>query len=920
MSRHHVLLDSLELLRDQSDVNSSYPLSEYINESEDLQKSPSLNNNPSLLKFIISEKKDFIEVINENKFRGIKDNVTDAFVNEFFIGNYEVLNMLLDYQYHLIYFDIMSKINDQLMPAEDMRQSNRMQEKLERENMYPLQDNEHILLNFKGGSTMYYLYNNIINHLAQAGVNREQFNNINQYFKISDIDLALNIETGNSYRYFQLESIVSYLLTETLEDLTNRLEFMYLTKICSNLVDNIDDIDITTKIQEIMASLNLLQTLDHINVIVPENTSRVYEDDIYNMKLEINRLKTLLISQVNMANVTEANNFISRFIEYDADNKKFIVKSVDMLEISLLSEFVSYMSHINSSFDPTILAGILNIKMVLKNYGKHLLNVKYKYLLNNLYDTNHLNGFINRIQTGLRGVNNTSLLNAKNAYLREHPANGPATPRQRLCNTDLIVEADGSRYFQDYRYLTETKSEIKSIYNLVSDNDAIIKDNITFEGRENFFLRPQDSSKYPYLFVTTKNCGSFSDSIKDLKKIILHKNGVGPGGRGKDVLVNLIPTETKKLNFENNMNIHYLSINKSIFIENNRFITTFNLFRIKFNVVLKDLIEKIDVINGDCNATIKSLTNAPSEFLDVGIGSKDDTFHSIADEIEEHNNGIIFNITYSPEIVPAIYGTKSRILSYHIKTFAADLNNVLYCQQKIPWLDLKYQKRLFRLLFYIFNVLNNEHLLPQQPVPPNQHVNIVIREVFINFFNNIDYNLITYENIVTNPIPNDFTIENRLINEMIRLFIQQISIDGTDIFITDQTIKDLILSGRELHNHLLLKPKYKIADGFFSYTIIYILLIKKLKDEITADGANIEVIIAEYSKLIQIFYDRSGISFNINNYGDENQMNQSIVKGFIEAFKLYINNIIDAIRTLEIMFNAGFDYNMYPILPINANP
>ena len=87
MLKNHILLDGLKLLRDQNDASTSYPLSEYIRESEDLEKASSLNNNTALLKFIISEKKDFIDVINENKFRAIKDNVTDAFVNEFFINN-----------------------------------------------------------------------------------------------------------------------------------------------------------------------------------------------------------------------------------------------------------------------------------------------------------------------------------------------------------------------------------------------------------------------------------------------------------------------------------------------------------------------------------------------------------------------------------------------------------------------------------------------------------------------------------------------------------------------------------------------------------------------------------------------------------------------------------------------------------------
>jgi hypothetical protein len=904
MSKSHILLDSLELTE---------PLSEYIKESNDLDNSAALNNTPSLLKFIVSEKKDFIDNMNENKFRGIKDSVTDAFVNTFFIGptNYEKLNMLLDYQYHFIYFNIMSEINSYLM---HQGPSNRRGHKIENENLYTLQYNEHILLNFKGGSTMYYLYDNIIEHLRGQGMDITQFNDIKDYFKISDIDLALNIETDNSYRYFQLESIVSYLLTRILEDLTNKLEFMYLNTICSNLADGHNtDPTITDKITDIKTSLNLVNLgnqLAALNIIIVPNASRVYPD-IYQMKSVINNLKRELSLAITQVNFTAALNFIQQFIEYNVLPLNIRLQSVDMLEISLITEFVTYMTHI----DYTLIAdganhhlNMISIHLTLKKYGNHLLNVKYYYLLNNFYNTDKFDTFIDSIKTRLQEINTRSLVKAKESYVSERAPGGRV--RTRICNTAVETDVvDNRNYFQDYRYFTETKSERKSHYNLVSNNAEITNDKINFSGRENFFLRPQDSSKFPYVIVTSEYTGLNSADIKDLKQKIIN---VAAGNKVKVTF----PHGEKELDFTNQTNVHYLSINKSIFMENNRYVTTFNLFRIKFNVTLTDLIESISInkLTNDCEIAPDSTTNTPSEFLDVGVGSKDDTFHSVVDEIEEHHNGIVFNITYNPGSVPVVYGNQSRILSYSIQTFAADLNNVLYCQQKIPWLDLKYQKRLFRLLFYIFNVLQNEHA--ENPVIEN--ANTIITNVFQGaLLANIDDALLTYDNIVTHN--NDFIIPGIEINERIQNFIRLISIDGSDVSMTTTTIKDLILSGRELHNHLLLAPKYKIANGFFSYTIIYILLIKRLRDEIAANPGNRQVIITEYSKLIQIFYDRSGITFNITNYNnDENEMNQSIVKGFINDFGAYIVNIRQAIRILVGMFTPNFDYIAYNNLPINS--
>ncbi len=910
MSKYHILLDSFKLQRDQADPNTSYPLSEYIRESRDFEKTPFLNNTPSLLKFITSEKKDFIENLNENKFRAIKDNVTDSFVNVFFINNYEKLNMLIDYQYHFIYFNIMLEVNNRLM---QQGPSNRNGEKIEKEFMYPLQDNEHILLNFKGGSTMYYLYNNIINHLRTTGIDVSIFDNIKKYFKISDIDLALNIETGNSYRYFQLESIVSHLLTSILEDLTNRLEFMYLNTIHQELDGGIgNDPDVLFKIQNLRAALNLDETTDSIDVTIElstPNKETVY-DDIYKMKTDINTLKKRLIDNLNLVNVNEGIAFITKFIEYRANPKPhFILKSVDMLEISLLLEFVTFMAHLKYNFNGgvaiTAYATVIRVFSKLREYGKHLLNVKYKYLLDNLYSTNHLDTFIKSINTSLKGVNKSSLDKAIDSYATEI-ANGRLRPR--ICETPLVNTAAGD-YYQDYRYFTDSKSERKSYYNLVSDAN-ITNDKINFSGRENFFLRPQDSSRYPYVIVTTTDSGLNSRNIKDLKDSIVKANG-----NSTNVVVKFPGNTTKTLDFSNDNNIHYLSINKSIFIENNRFVTTFNLFRIKFNVILSDLVESIekDKVSNNCIANIIPSINAPSEFLDVGVGSKDDTFHRIIDEIEEHNHGIVFKIKYNPGSVPPQYGINSRILSYNVLTFAADLNNVLYCQQAIPWLDLKYEKRLFRLLFYIFNVLNNESKVKNLP---DESANAIINNVFKPLFDNIDENLITYDNIVTNNA--DFNINGTQIGTMINQFSSALSIPNAGVFITSDIIKDLILSDRELYNHLLLQPKYKIGNGFFSYTIIYIVLLKKLRDEIAFSSGDTVRIIAEYSNIIQMFYSRSNISFNVKNYTDVNEMNQFIVKGFINDFGLYIKNIKSAVGILEMMFTADFSYSMYESLPIDS--
>jgi hypothetical protein len=377
MSKYHILLDSLKLEKKVGVIeNVAYPLSEYIKESEKLEKSSCLNNNPSLLKFNIIEKKDFNDIINENKFRSIKDNVTDAFVNNFFINNTERLNMLIDYQYHFIYFNIMSKINNELMNDEYL---NRDDKQLGQEKLYPLQYDEHVLLNFKGGSTMYYLYNNIIKHLNDK--KETNFSEINDNFKISDIDLSLLIETENSYRYYQLDAINSYLLTDILEDLTNRFEFIYLNTICdkiSNLASK-NNIELKKKIKTIKDNLtntSFDELTYRLNIELKENAKRVYKD-IYKLKLKINGCK-------ENQNDEESFKLIKEFIEIDEKTTKYIIKSVDILEITLITEFISFMTYNILKSDENYLKYIF-IFLKIEEYGKYLLNVKYEYLLDYLY-------------------------------------------------------------------------------------------------------------------------------------------------------------------------------------------------------------------------------------------------------------------------------------------------------------------------------------------------------------------------------------------------------------------------------------------------------------------------------------------------------------------------------------------------------
>jgi hypothetical protein len=171
------------ILLDTINLRDTQPISSFINENS--VTTGGIRGKPSLLKFITSDKKDYNDTINKNNQRMLKDNVTDAFVQTFFTNDENITKMLVDYQYHFLHSKIMNEINLELF---NNRLPNNAGQAVNPNKFYPLQHNEHIILNFKGGSTMYYLFKNIIH---SNNTPPDIVNSIRDNFKISDIDLSL---------------------------------------------------------------------------------------------------------------------------------------------------------------------------------------------------------------------------------------------------------------------------------------------------------------------------------------------------------------------------------------------------------------------------------------------------------------------------------------------------------------------------------------------------------------------------------------------------------------------------------------------------------------------------------------------------------------------------------------------------------
>ena len=139
---------------------------------------------------------------------------------------------------------------------------------------------------------------------------------------------------------------------------------------------------------------------------------------------------------------------------------------------------------------------------------------------------------------------------------------------------------------------------------------------------------------------------------------------------------------------------HFLSINNVISnYVGNEHMVLFDLYRVKFNVLLKK------IFNVNKQKYIEMFV--PSEFLDISIPKFYD-YNLIKLRYKLYNTGgYVHYFSKLDNNKLECYNILTTNLKYTIK----DLNCVLYEQNTfIPWNDLKYNKRIFRLLFLMFIV------------------------------------------------------------------------------------------------------------------------------------------------------------------------------------------------------------------------
>jgi len=230
-------------------------------------------------------------------------------------------------------------------------------------------------------------------------------------------------------------------------------------------------------------------------------------------------------------------------------------------------------------------------------------------------------------------------------------------------------------------------------------------------------------------------------------------------------------------------NIDNVSLNSGIFQyynETNRFNTTFmnklnyfTLHRIKINVILyfKSWSEK-NVAYG--------FFQSPAELVDVPIGTYDD-----------YKSHINFNETL--EKYENVIDNKNLLFySYSIYGIIDDLCKALFVEQEYPWTDIKYEKKIHRLIYFFILYLNNAY-------SNLDNIKVKLNDYF-KTYKIVDGQLIfkTYEN---KEISSDKDLlYNKILKYLSELYDRVKSSGNKDNEEKMDVIKNIFLSNLEMFN------------------------------------------------------------------------------------------------------------------------
>lgn len=542
--------------------------------------------------------------------RDLKDESTKSFVNTF-IENIDDLKRFVMFMYQFLYYEILIDINKELTRPYK-KDTDSVSYTLA---SLPLQQDEKIILYFKGGTTMYLIYDNFVSNIASEEQKAKINEQLKNKFSPSDTDMGIEIVCNTSKRFIIIKNALSSIITRCFDKIGYMFDFL-LNKPITNATTLEDWISMCRSdeiIQGYLPDVNTPPNIVYTHVI--EKIEDIIHE-VQHCKVEIHK---------------KPNNHELILDLY----KKYIIKSDSNISVpnnpvvcGLLIELIEYISSLQNT---ELHTKIVKYKPYLENASKYILFQLYTSLYK-MYSEENKKKYLDK----LHSVFNSGEL---------------------AFNTKVATKNIYHESFNGADKLIRRKQY------------EIPRDKINFSTRENFAISASDDPYYTGIVSSFEPHGH--EGHKSRKS-------------------------------------HYISVNNSILVDSNNIKIDFSLFRIKLLLEITDenAYEYINKLSHNLNeihhtGRVKHVL-IPSEILDVSIAGKSDTGHCIVINENNHLDEKKFKINDSLKLSLIIYSTKNHI---------NDLNQILFKQCMFtPWLDVKYAKRIDRLVFFIMIYMHDKNL------------------------------------------------------------------------------------------------------------------------------------------------------------------------------------------------------------------
>jgi hypothetical protein len=531
-----------------------------------------------------------------------------------------------------------------------------------------LQKDEKVHLLFKGGSMMYYLYEKLISYLKEGTV--EDFRkSFDDKFKISDFDFTIYITVKDPKVFYQVKLIVNKIVFNGLLDIRKFFEdYIVMVNLQAIQATNFNNKEIETSLLGLGSTIEpvvLAKTLPIKDTITTKMSCTQIEECIHSLQ-QLIRLEEVQKS------ADEKQNLSKSFFEHQAllitnTRNTFFVQLEAVIDWIASFNLLNYQEVVQST--EYHFGKLLQIHrlLVIVQGNRHLFPASiFPIKMNNSQNDDlqfgpffdivmvikvHLHTVITFIMNTfniaaqrniVRDKFYVSTVNGKDVNTLELIRQGITSKLKERDITFVKTPYDDFLAFQD-RTNDMSNEDNFLVYTVPKDN--IYDDSVSEAPRGDFYIQPDLLSNNMMITDSTKNSYHY-----------IYQNSV----------------------IKKNRNM-------------NSSIVDFDLLRIKLNFELN-----VEVADPNSSGTVSSMKTfkIPSEFIDISICGYDDSSLASFRNHPEHAMHI-YEIDYTTED-----GTPYSLecVGYSIDFTMHDLTYVLYSQNIFtPWIDGKYEKRLYRL-------------------------------------------------------------------------------------------------------------------------------------------------------------------------------------------------------------------------------